>query len=80
MAKWIEFEEIDTDATRKTKIFEVITKEGRLGLGIVKWHGAWRKYCFFPAEQTIYEWDCLRDIAEFCQSETKKYKETWCKR
>jgi hypothetical protein len=78
--KWIEFEEIETDAKRKTKIFEVVTKEDRFGLGIVKWYGAWRKYAFFPAEQTIFEWDCLRDIAEFCQSETKKYKECWPKR
>lgn len=74
MSKWIEFEEMETDTTRKTKIFEVITKKDRFGLGIVKWHGAWRKYSFFPAEGTVFEWDCMRDIADFCESETKKYR------
>jgi len=73
--KWIDIEEIETDAKRKTKIFEVITK-ARLGLGIVKWHSAWRKYCFFPAEGTIYEEDCMRDIANFMEHVTRIYKET----
>ena len=34
-------------------------------LGVVKWNGAWREYCYFPTVQAVYSVECLRDIAEF---------------
>ena len=30
---------------------------------------------FFSIEQTVFEQDCLRDIANFIEEETHKYKE-----
>jgi hypothetical protein len=81
--KWITIIEIDNNG-KKTKVWAVVKKEDvtgdvRSSLGHIKWFGAWRKYCFFPLEYTVFEWDCLRDIADFCQEETKKYKEIWYK-
>jgi len=77
MGKWIEFKELEQMVGKKTKHWVVKTtyEENRATLGIVKWYGSWRKYCFLPCEQTIFEWDCLREIADFCQQETKKYKD-----
>jgi hypothetical protein len=79
--KWIYISERPMDKIRKTKIFLVKTLDSDSFLGVIKWYGAWRKYCFFPTPdvQTVYEWICLRDIADFCQEETKKYKEIWYK-
>jgi hypothetical protein len=71
--KWIYFKEQPSPG-RKTKIFTIRSLDGNSFLGLVKWYGAWRKYCFFPSEKTVYEWDCLRDIADFCQEQTKEYK------
>lgn len=34
-------------------------------LGEVKWHGAWRQYCYFPLVQAVYSKGCLNDITEF---------------
>ena len=60
---------------RKTKVFSIRTTDRDLFLGLIKWHSAWRKYCFFPLENTVFEEDCLRDIARFMEEETKKHKE-----
>ena len=76
--KWIEIKEIP-NPKRKTKAFAVHTNyDEKELLGMIRWFAGWRKYCFFPIHQTFYEWSCLRDIAEFIESETKKYKnENW---
>jgi len=44
-------------------------------IGSVYWYNPWRKYCFFPAPGTVYEQDCLRDIADFVETETKRHRQ-----
>ncbi|MBZ5700289.1 MAG: hypothetical protein LAN84_00420 [Acidobacteriia bacterium] len=43
-------------------------------LGQIRWYSGWRKYCFFPAAQIVFEQDCLRHIADFIESETAKHR------
>jgi len=64
MAKWIEFIEQDFP-DRKTKVFVVQNKENGVVLGTVRWFGSFRQYSFYPAEHTVFEKTCLRDIADF---------------
>lgn len=59
---WIYFELIEEKP--KTQVWKVMTKE-HCFLGIIKWLPSWRKYAFFPEEQTIYENICLNEIANF---------------
>lgn len=54
-----------TSSTGKTCRYEVRNAENGCVLGTVKWHGAWRKYAFFPENDTLFETTCLRDICEF---------------
>lgn len=55
----------------KTVVWGVWTKtEAMIPLGCVRWHAPWRKYCFYPEPNTLYEQTCLRDIAEFVESMT----------
>jgi hypothetical protein len=79
--KWINIVEQQNLKPRKTKVFCVFTQyhASTECLGEIRWHGPWRKYCFFPTGNTLFEWVCLRDIADFCQQETKRYKELWPK-
>jgi hypothetical protein len=49
----------------KTKIFSVTNINNGGEIGVVKWYGAWRQYCFFPAPDTIYSTGCLDNIAVF---------------
>lgn len=77
MAKWIKFIDEKLSESGKTKIWRLVTIStfGVL-LGEVRWYGPWRKYSFFPNRDLalVFEKDCLRDIADFCESETAKRK------
>jgi hypothetical protein len=75
--KWIRIKEKPAMKGMKTKMFFVDSIHDNSCLGMIKWHPAWRIYCFFPAEGSFFEWDCLRDIADFCQQETKRYRKNW---
>lgn len=48
-----------------TKKFNVHANEGMYYLGEIKWRSGWRRYAFFPSKDTLYESQCLRDIADF---------------
>jgi hypothetical protein len=65
MSKWIRFEHYPPKSGHTTSIWIVMTKESDVTLGIIKWLPRWRKYAFFPANDTVYEPDCLRDLADF---------------
>lgn len=68
----------------KTRTWEVWSKAHEAGgkpgetgasaLGTVKWYGAWRCYAFFPAPNTLFEKNCLRDLAQFCEARTVEHK------
>lgn len=71
--KWIRFEE-DTPPSWKTRYWRVLTVDSGAFLGGIKWWNRWRCYCFFPEIATIFEKQCLRDIAEFCQEQTEAHR------
>lgn len=75
METWIEFKSVGRSPSGKTEIWDVVAKVDGVSLGQIRWHGAWRKYAFFPAEKTLYESKCLRDLATFCDNEMRKRTE-----
>lgn len=58
----------------KTETWFVLNKYDNIHLGWIGWFSRWRKYAFSPKPNTVYEEDCLRDIAEFCVLMTKQHK------
>lgn len=68
---WITFVEIDP--APKTKRWSVVNKNTMETLGTVSWFGRWRRYAFTPMENTVFEQDCLRDIADFCVNQTQQH-------
>ena len=58
----------------KTKTWWVVNKYDDTHLGWIGWFVRWRKYSFFPKGGTVYEKDCLRDIADFCEEKTIEHK------
>jgi len=71
---WISFKLNDRRLKAKTDIWEVWSLDEASHIGQVRWYSPWRKYCFFPSSQTVWEQDCLRHIAEFIESETTKHR------
>lgn len=59
----------------KTKLFAVTSALSGAFLGSVKWFVPWRRYCFFPANSSIFDTNCLGDLMEFCNERTVAHKE-----
>lgn len=72
---WVYTEELSPLPEAKTRRWQVRASDGGWILGIIKWYGPWRKYAFFPETNTIYEEDCLRQIAQFVVNETTLHRE-----
>lgn len=70
----IEFHVWGPDPKRKTATWDVHAKRSGGILGSVKWFARWRKYCFFPAADCVFEETCLREIAEFIVARTREHK------
>lgn len=64
----IEFKEIGKSSSGKTSIFSV--KGNEIYLGKVSFFGRWRKYCFYPESNTLFDHLCMNEIADFCKEQT----------
>ena len=51
--------------TGKTKVYSVdsVSQGGRLG--VIRWFGRWRQYTLEPEPDTVWNKDCLREVAGF---------------
>ncbi len=57
----------------KTREWRVVAKFDNLVLGYVGWF-RWRRYCFFPADDCVFDEVCMREIGDFIGARTKEYK------
>lgn len=62
--------------TGKTKVWNVVAKESKHWLGQIRWFGRWRKYAFFPNNDTVFESTCLTEIAGFCKEQMELRRRT----
>jgi len=59
--------------TGKTYRLNILSKSRGDELGVIKWYGPWRQYCFYPEPETIFSRGCLADIATYLE----KIMECW---
>ncbi|MBI3936947.1 MAG: hypothetical protein HY323_08215 [Betaproteobacteria bacterium] len=64
----------DQWGSRKTAVFTIIDRHGG-ALGVVRWYGAWRQYCFFPEGAPVFNNDCLNRISAFMALCTKRQRD-----
>jgi len=74
------FDFVKKSDSGKTKIWKVMEPGGEYEIGYIKWHGPWRCYVFEPLGYTIYEKNCLRAIANFCEHQNKETRSSWRKK
>lgn len=51
--------------TGKTSVWACRNNKSGAELGLVRWNGAWRQYCYYPSADAVYSEGCLKDIAVF---------------
>ena len=64
-----------TDKKLRTTTWLCINNRSGSELGIIKWYGAWRQYCYFPTAQAVYSKGCLEDIAQFLRELITRHRE-----
>lgn len=69
---WLRFEKV-ADNTRTIKI-DVVPKEGHGPIGQIHWYHTWRKYCFFPEWNCVFETQCLSDIIKVVNNLNLEHK------
>ena len=74
MSEYIEFRDAGTSPSGKTRVWNVVTKPGGYIIGKIAWWAAWRRYALHPEDGSVFEQDCLRTIASFCETETQEHK------
>jgi hypothetical protein len=61
----------------KTAVWGVFSKNHGDNLGVIKWFGPWRQYCFFSMDVAVFSSGCLRGLDKFlvALNEARKKKE-----
>jgi len=67
---------IPGDPLPKTLTWYVKNKYADQWIGQIRWYPQWRKYSYFPTTNTVYEWICLREIADFCEKKTIEHNQS----
>ncbi len=62
------------ESNRKTTVWLVDNGYGDGFLGHVKWFSRWRKYCFFPAPDCVFEGTCMRELSDFIEARTGDHR------
>lgn len=73
IGKWMIAIDI-TPEKRKTKIYKINNNDNEF-LGIISWGTGFRKYCFYPNNDTMYSADCLEDIIKFIEKLERERKD-----
>ena len=64
---------------KKTNIYVVRKRDNtdytkHYKLGEVKWYGAFRQYCFFPCEDTVWSWGCNQLVNNFLKKVNDRHR------
>ena len=59
----------------KTQVWNIQSKSSNALLGLIKWYGPWRQYCFFPENETTFNSKCLDQIQTHINDLNRVHKE-----
>lgn len=57
------------EARPKTMVWELVSGASLQTLGVIRWHGPSRQYCFFPGPSTVFSKGCMGDIGAFIKDQ-----------
>ena len=76
ISNYMKAEQTSADADR-TKVWCIRNLRSDDALGVIKWHGAWRSYCFFPARETVFSAGCMGDLIRFISEANGEQHAKW---
>lgn len=59
-------------ASGKTTIHRIYNQDNTAFLGYIKFNVQWRRYCFYPEANTVFDIKCLSIISEFIDLQMKQ--------
>jgi hypothetical protein len=69
----LNFQIEDRKKGRRTDLWRVWSLQEAIYLGEVSWFAHWRRYTFRPVADTVFDAGCLREVAIFCDFETRRH-------
>jgi hypothetical protein len=74
-SKYIRFSKIQRPPNRTTDIVAVENIGSGERIGTIAWHSPFRKYAFFPVNETVFDADCLSDIEAVVRDMMARWEE-----
>lgn len=62
--KYIRIKLLGETKSGLTNIWAVENVRTQERCGLIRWHGAFRKYCFFPTNDFLFDASCLQAIVD----------------
>lgn len=65
--KYLRADILPPDPKKKTRRYVVSEIDTRFQLGMIRWYGPWRGYCFYPhpLDGTVFDGGCLMQISDW---------------
>jgi hypothetical protein len=73
---YLEFTEGRPSDSGKTKQWQVDHVDGDNNLGYISWYAPWRRYCFYPNDDRLFDAACLMGIGLFITQRMAEYKKS----
>lgn len=65
----------EPNSERKTKRWCVISTNGSIKLGHIMWYTSWRRYCFYPFQDTVFDTVCLKEVVAFIEEKMAEHSD-----
>ena len=80
MSERLIYLEQETSPSRRRNVWNRRAVAGEDKLGVISGYSQWRCFVFRPAIRTLFDAECLEEVARFCAEQTKLRKQTYKKR
>lgn len=70
IGEYLEAKQLPQPEKRKTHRYEIVNRSGD-ELGRVRWYGPWRQYVFHPEIETLFNYQCMIDLAALLKALNK---------
>ena len=71
--QFLHFRKLERNPGAKTDRYSVASHHGAY-LGIIRFYPQWRCYVCEPGDNTVWSWDCCKEMSEFLKKITDEWR------